>query len=201
MLRRTKHKPKVEPMTQFCAMFMLGAISYDKSSSTILTRPDTPANCWFDPQERVAPGSFPKPNFVRSEDLLNQLRQSCTSGGGLPAFSYRPQDIGTHSLLTGVAMAVFLAQNSVLKIMILGRWLSAAFVKYIRPQLMEWTAGMSMSMLRSPDFRHADPSIASRPDLDSLQANLNAAIKLPEEMSFNGSPCKFVSDTLLNLEF
>ncbi|KAL7555770.1 hypothetical protein ACA910_008146 [Epithemia clementina (nom. ined.)] len=85
--------------------------------------------------------------------------------------------------------------------MILGRWSLAAFVKYIRPQVMEWAAGMSMSMLQSPDFRHANPAIQPTPDLDSLQANLDAAIKTPEETSLNGSTRKFVSDSVLNLEF
>ncbi|KAL7556053.1 hypothetical protein ACA910_010012 [Epithemia clementina (nom. ined.)] len=112
-------------------------------------------------------------------------------GSSLPRFGYWHQDIGTHSLRSGAAMALFLAQHSILKIMILGRWSLAAFVKYIRPQVMEWTAGMSMSMLQSPDFCHADPAIRPTPDFDSLQANLDAAIETPEETSFNGSAREF----------
>ncbi|KAL7563706.1 hypothetical protein ACA910_004106 [Epithemia clementina (nom. ined.)] len=99
--------------------------------------------------------------------------------------------------------------------MILGQWSLAAFVEYIRPQVMEWTAGMSMSMLQSPDFRHADPSVTSKlhstagppstaltpSDIESLQANLDAAIETPEVTSFNGSSHASASLNQLNLEF
>ncbi|KAL7567179.1 hypothetical protein ACA910_021171 [Epithemia clementina (nom. ined.)] len=98
--------------------------------------------------------------------------------------------------------------------MILGRWSSAAFVNYIRPQVMEWTAGMSTSMLQSPDFRHTDPCLStpasasptspkawSAADLDSLQANLDAAVKTPKEITFNGSTCEATSLHQMNLKF
>ncbi|KAL7579669.1 hypothetical protein ACA910_021819 [Epithemia clementina (nom. ined.)] len=111
-------------------------------------------------------------------------------------------------------MALFLAQNSILKIMILGHWSSATFIKYIRPQVMEWTAGMSMSMLQSLDFRHADPALtpATQPhadrhhhrlttsDIKCLQANLDVALETPEETTFNGSSNESTSLNQLNLE-
>ena len=49
-------------------------------------------------------------------------------------------------------MALFLANHSPAKIMILGRWKSDAFLVYIRPQVLEWTHSMSGDMLRVPDF-------------------------------------------------
>ncbi|KAL7576207.1 hypothetical protein ACA910_013692 [Epithemia clementina (nom. ined.)] len=98
-------------------------------------------------------------------------------------------------------MALFLVQNSILKIMILGRWSSAAFVKYIRPQVMEWTAGMSVSMLRSPHFRHADPAAAHPIDFDALQANLDAAMESPKEIQFSGSSLEATGHNPLNLGF
>ena len=101
-------------------------------------------------------------------------------------------------------MALFLAKASVLKIMILGRWSSAAFLRYIRPQVMEWTAGMSTQMLTTLDFRHVDPSTANnRPtgNAESIQANLEAAIESPEEIKFTGSVPFQHFDTQLNLEF
>ncbi|KAL7576582.1 hypothetical protein ACA910_018073 [Epithemia clementina (nom. ined.)] len=95
--------------------------------------------------------------------------------------------------------------------MILGRWSLAAFVRYIRPQVMEWTAGMSMLMLRSTDFRHADPTTASFPpnadvqptptDLESLQANLDTVINNPEELQFSGSTLESAGSSPLNLGF
>ena len=151
--------------------------------------PDTPVNCWFDPQVAAA-GKQPTPRFFRAEDTIKILRESCASGGGVDRFGYRPLEIGTHSLRSGAAMALFLAKTSVLKIMILGRWSSAAFLRYIRPQVMEWTAGMSASMILNPDFRHVDPTsnnTITQGDIDAIQTNLEAAIESPEEITFNGS--------------
>ncbi|KAL7576978.1 hypothetical protein ACA910_006733 [Epithemia clementina (nom. ined.)] len=96
--------------------------------------------------------------------------------------------------------------------MILSRWSSAAFLRYIRPQVMEWTAGMSMSMLRSPDFRHAELSMANQPittssannlspDPEALQANLDAAMENPKEIQFSGSMAESAGDHHLNLGF
>ena len=101
-------------------------------------------------------------------------------------------------------MALFLAKTSVLKIMILGRWSSAAFLRYIRPQVMEWTAGMSTAMLTNPDFRHVDPSSnteISSGDVEALQSNLEAAIESPEEIKFSGSVEFDTFTSHLNLEF
>ena len=75
---------------------------------------DTPVYCWFDPLVHAA-GKTPKPRFSRAEDTIKILRESCITGGGLARFGYRPLDIGTHSLRSGAAMALFLAKTSVLK--------------------------------------------------------------------------------------
>ena len=165
--------------------------------------PTTPVNCWFDPHQ-LSKTTTPKPRFIRAEDTIRLLRSSCTNGGGQSMFGYRPKEIGTHSLRSGAAMALFLARASVLKIMILGRWSSAAFLRYIRPQVMEWTAGMSTMMLTNPDFRHVDPANQTeitRGDVDAIQSNLEAAIESPEEIKFNGSVAFGTFATQLNLEF
>ena len=119
-------------------------------------------------------------------------------------FGYRPAEIGTHSIRSGAAMALFLARTSVLKIMILGRWSSAAFLRYIRPQVMEWTAGMSTAMLTNPDFRHVDPAnqtTLQHHDVEAIQSNIKAAIESPEEIQFNGSVAFGTFVNQLNLEY
>ncbi|KAL7581207.1 hypothetical protein ACA910_005990 [Epithemia clementina (nom. ined.)] len=94
--------------------------------------------------------------------------------------------------------------------MILGQWSSAAFLGYIQPQVMEWTAGMSLAMLHNPDFRHVDPATPRNMsssttwtpgDIDALQVNIEAAIKNPEATEFNGSCSDATFETQLNLEF
>jgi hypothetical protein len=42
--------------------------------------------------------------------------------------------------------------NSDKKIMMLGRWKSAAFLDYIRPQVLEWAGDMSNEMARTIPF-------------------------------------------------
>ena len=157
--------------------------------------PDTPVNCWFDPTKPSKP-----PRFIRQEDLRNLLRETCALGGGYTKFGYHPMDIGTHSIRSGAAMSLFLADCSVAKIMILGRWSSSAFMRYIRPQVLEWTSGMAQLMLTTQDFRHLDSStVASRTEslerlrnrLDNLidpafQTNTETAMESPEENLFIG---------------
>jgi hypothetical protein len=80
-------------------------------------------------------------------------------------YGYAPEEIGTHSLRSGAAMALFLADEHPHKIMLLGRWSSDAFLDYIRPQVQEWTSGMSTLMLAHDMFHtaaHADISIPQR---------------------------------------
>ena len=78
-------------------------------------------------------------------------------------------DIGTKSIRSGAAMGLFLANHSTERIMLMGRWLSQAFLVYIRPQVIEWTNNMSQNMIRHDSFADAsgldmaDPDIARVP--------------------------------------
>jgi hypothetical protein len=66
-------------------------------------------------------------------------------------------------------MGLFLANHSTERIMLMGRWLSQAFLVYIRPQVIEWTNNMSRDMIRhdsfadASEFDMADPDIARVP--------------------------------------
>ena len=74
-------------------------------------------------------------------------------------------------------MALFLANHSPAKIMILGRWKSDAFLVYIRPQVLEWTHSMSGDMLQVPDF--ADTTLDRNGSEDPILRRLSPG-------SFNG---------------
>jgi hypothetical protein len=89
---------------------------------------------------------------ISSKFLLQQLRLTCRFCGGKKTFGFNPTDIGTHSLRSGGAMALFLNDHPVHKIMIFGRWSSDAFLVYIRPQVLEWTNNMSRDMIRHDSF-------------------------------------------------
>jgi hypothetical protein len=49
-------------------------------------------------------------------------------------------------------MSLFLMNNSSDRTMLLGRWLSKAFLVYIGPQALEWTNNMSMDMTQADSF-------------------------------------------------
>jgi hypothetical protein len=89
---------------------------------------------------------------VSQEFLRIQLRLACELGGGKDVFGFDATEIGTRSLRSGAAMALFLMDHHPHKIMILGRWLSEAFLDYIRPQVLEWTNNMSTDMIRFNTF-------------------------------------------------
>jgi hypothetical protein len=102
---------------------------------------------------------------MSQEFLRDRLRVTCTALGGKNNFGYSASDIGTKSLRSGAAMALFLMNHSTERIMLLGRWKSAAFLVYIRPQVLEWTNDMSRDMIRHDsfldvsDFDQADPDV------------------------------------------
>ena len=102
--------------------------------------------------------------------LRSQLRHTCSSLGGKNVFGFDSTEIGTKSIRSGAAMGLFLANHSTERIMLMGRWLSQAFLAYIRPQVIEWTNNMSRDMIRlnsfteaSGRFDMADPEIARIP--------------------------------------
>ena len=84
--------------------------------------------------------------------LLDKIRNSCTLGGGMTTFGFTASEIGTKSIRSGAAMALFLMRHSPTRIQILGRWKSDAFLAYIRPQVLEWTNNLSNDMLHHDSF-------------------------------------------------
>jgi hypothetical protein len=63
-------------------------------------------------------------------------------------------ELGTHSIRSGAAMAMYLGGAPVFAIQMIGRWSSDSFMKYIRKQIKEFTYGISQQMLTMQSFRH-----------------------------------------------
>jgi hypothetical protein len=93
-----------------------------------------------------------KTSTVDSGLVLSFLRSNCELGGGKDKYGFGPSDIGTRSIRSGAAMALFLMDHSVERIKILGRWSSDAFLVYIRPQVLEWTSIMAADMARVKSY-------------------------------------------------
>jgi hypothetical protein len=113
-------------------------------------------------------------SFVRK-----MLRATCQNFGGKATFGFEPSKIGNKSIRSGAAMALFLQNISSTRIMLLGRWASAAFLVYIRPQVLEWTSNMSRDMINIDSFFEAD---LSQPPNNTDNAPRR------QNTPFNGSP-------------
>jgi hypothetical protein len=100
-----------------------------------------------------------------------QLRPTCATLG---VFCFDHMDIGAKSVWSGAAMGLFLANHSTERIMLMGRWLSQAFLVCIRSQVIEWTNNMSSNMIRLDSFANAsrfnvaDPEIPCVPHPGSM---------------------------------
>jgi len=84
-------------------------------------------------------------------ELLKRLRLAATSIGpdvlGLTA-----DQNGLHWARSGAAMATNLAGVPVFTIMLLGHWLSNAFLRYIRKKVKELSKGISNKMIQNENF-------------------------------------------------
>jgi hypothetical protein len=90
---------------------------------------------------------------VESSQVLQLLRRTCVIYDGENKYGISESEIGTRSIRSGAAMALALqGGNSDKKIMMLGRWKSAAFLDYIRPQVLEWAGDMSSEMAKTISF-------------------------------------------------
>ncbi len=73
----------------------------------------------------------------------------------------KKEDVGTHSIRLGMAMAMYLGECHVFMVMLIGCWSSDAFLRYIRKQVMEFSQNVAKRMLSCQNFRHI-PDIHTR---------------------------------------
>jgi hypothetical protein len=107
---------------------------------------------------------------VTSENVINALRDAVVAIGE-HRLGITKDQIGTHSIRSGAAMAMYLGECAVFTIMLIGRWLSDAFLRYIRKQVMEFSQNVAKKMITYQNFRHI-PDIHRRiPRDDPRQRN------------------------------
>jgi hypothetical protein len=99
--------------------------------------------------------SFLLPNnklhLFSGTELLKKLRLAAMSIGP-DILGFTADQIGLHSARSGSAMAMYLSGVPVFTIMLLGRWSSDAFLRYIRRQVKEFSKGISNKMIRNENF-------------------------------------------------
>ena len=108
-------------------------------------------------------------------------------------------EIGTHSIRSGAAMCMYLGECPVYTIMMIGRWSSDAFLRYIRKQVEQFSHSVLHRMLRFEEFRHIpnlaprvshlDPRQRNHPDNAETRNNVggqsNRLVRLPAFSLFN----------------
>jgi hypothetical protein len=65
-------------------------------------------------------------------------------------------DIGTHSIRSGAAMAMYLSGVKVETIQMIGKWRSRLFMRYLRIQVPETTRGVATRMTSRHTFLTID---------------------------------------------
>jgi hypothetical protein len=120
-----------------------------------------------------------KRRLVTAAFLATQL-QAAAKRIGPDVLGFSHLDVGTHSIRSGGAMAMYLAGVPVFTIMLIGRWSSDAFLRYIRRQVLQFSAGVSTRMVSAqaqnfftlPDFDAKHPRTRShRTNFQSPQHN------------------------------
>jgi hypothetical protein len=123
---------------------------------------DSTVNCYFDPNASV-------PTQYFTQKHLNQFLRHTVNLKPADYFGYDHKQIGTHSVRSGAAMALYLADEQPHNIMLLGRWSSDAFLIYLRPQVLSSFSRLSNQMILNDDFRNAAAS-TKRPQNDTAHA-------------------------------
>jgi len=92
----------------------------------------------------TTPGSF---HLLSGPDMVTFIRAAVTDLGQ-NFLGFGPADVGTHSIRSGAAMAMHLAGVAVYTIMLIGRWRSDAFMRYLRPQVLQFTHQIATRMVQ-----------------------------------------------------
>ena len=95
-------------------------------------------------------------------------------------------EVGTHSIRSGAAMAMYLGEVPVYTIMMLGRWSSDAFLRYIRKQVEQFSHNVSKKMIIHQFHRHVpqidrtisrhDPRQRNHPQNEQTRVNVGSDV-------------------------
>ena len=112
----------------------------------------TPVSMFWDPRTR-------KYSHITSKEVLTAVRTAAKLIGA-DKLGFQPDEIGTHSLRSGAAMSMYLRGTPPYTIMLLGRWKSDSWLRYIRKQVLEFSKGVSAAMVLEDDFFHVPTAVA-----------------------------------------
>ena len=101
--------------------------------------------------------------LLTSKDILQKL-QSALTAIGEANLSFKADEIGTHSLCSGVTMTMCLAGIPTYIIMLIGRS-SDAFLQYIQWQVQQFSQRVSTWMITNEDFFTISTTVSNDPQM------------------------------------
>ena len=115
--------------------------------------------------------------------MLTHIQHTVDNMSGL---GFTGKEVGTHSIRSSFAMALYLARRPVSTIMLMGRWSSDAFLLYIRRQVQEFSRGVSSDMVQQEHF-YTIPTLTSGEDEDDrLNPQTRNSLSFANTISLNG---------------
>jgi hypothetical protein len=87
---------------------------------------------------------------------INRQLKQAVSATGLDRKGFRPENISSHSLRAGGAMAMHLNDISAHQIRKMGRWSSDTFLMYIHEQVAAFSAGISSKMAKEIGWQNIE---------------------------------------------
>ena len=142
-----------------------------------------PGASWDTPVSAI--WRYDRIEHLTSKEVVDALRAAVVAIGE-DALGIKRNEIGTHSLRSGAAMAMYLGECPVYVIMMIGRWSSDAFLRYIRKQVEQFSHNVSCRMLRFELHRHVtdyeprtsrlDPRQRNHPDNEETRRNIGGSL-------------------------
>ena len=112
-------------------------------------------------REHGCPGATPVIDYLTAQGLRSVSTSYIiavlwdeTICVGAARLGFVLEDIGTHSLRSGRAMAMHLDNVPNWNLMAIGRWHLMGFIVYIQQQISSFSAGVLVKMSRQPWFWH-----------------------------------------------
>ena len=90
---------------------------------------------------------------ITNKQIEKELKKATDKIGHLK-LGFKSSEIGTHSIRSGAAMAMYLDDISPLTIKMIGRWKSDSFLNYIRKQVEQFSLNVTSRMLKNENFTH-----------------------------------------------
>ena len=122
---------------------------------------------------------------VTSKILVDAL-EGAIEAVGRDRIGIQKGEVGTHSIRSGAAMAMYLGEVPVYTIMMLGRWSSDAFLRYIRKQVEQFSHNVSKKMIIHQFHRHVpqidrtisrhDPRQRNHPQNEQTRVNVGSDV-------------------------